>query len=600
MLAAACTGEMGGADDGDDGPGAGAGGSAGSGGRGGTSGSGGMTPLPMGGSGGTTAAPVCKADADPGVSPLMRLTAVQYRNTVRDLLEASGAGAAAPEIAGALAAIPPDVDPMFPGLDSGISADHIANFFRVAQLTADAITSKPDRLMAVVGACAAQTPLSSACVDGFLAGFGRRAFRRPLTAEEATSFKALNDGKGTSAEIVRSLIMGLMTAPRFLNHLEVEGTPLRGREDLLQLSPYEIASRLSYTLWQTMPDDALLEAAAKGELATDAGFTRQLDRLVADKRAKDTVWQFWNQWMRLEGYFPGFDLTRPAFKALVAGEEIGAAGKDHHGDMVKEIRELTEWMAFTKKGSLADLLTTDVSVTKSPLLARIYKTTVWSGTGEPPKMPAGTRAGLLTRSAMLVIGEEQTNPFHRGAIIRKRMLCDPLDSPDPTMLPPSSLDAPPQNPMMTTRERYEAKMTPQCRGCHNMFNDLGYILEAYDSLGRHRTMEKVFDAKTGNLLATLPIDVSGVPRVKSDDDGKVNGALELTKKVVESKKFEPCFSSSYFTYALRRGAAGGGSADQCAIDDIVSELVKPGVALGDVYKRIAVHASFRQRKVGAQ
>jgi hypothetical protein len=265
--------------------------------------------------------------------------------------------------------------------------------------------------------------------------------------------------------------------------------------------------------------------------------------------------------------------------------------------MVREIRDLTEYVAFTKKGTLTDLLTTNLSLTKSADLARIYKVPAWDGKAEPPRFPDGTRAGLLTRSALLVIGEEQTNPFHRGAIIRKRLLCDPLPSPDPNALPPGSLDAPPANPMMTTRQRYEGKMLAECRGCHAQFNDLGYVLESYDPLGRHRTMEKVFDAK-GAIVGELAIDVTAVPKVKLDDTRPVTGPIELTQRVVESKKFEPCFAQSFITYALRRTLAEE-SADTCSVDDLVAELGKPGVGLGDVYMRLALQASFRRRKVGA-
>jgi hypothetical protein len=308
------------------------------------------------------------------------------------------------------------------------------------------------------------------------------------------------------------------------------------------------------------------------------------------------LWQFWSQWLRLEGYFFGFDTSRAAFKTLVAGEQVNERGHDHYGDMVKEIRELTEYIGFAQKGTLTDLLTTDLSVTRSADLARIYKVAPWDGKAEPPRFTDGSRVGLLTRSALLVVGEEQTNPFHRGAIIRKRLLCDPLPSPDPNSLPPGALDAPPANPMMTTRQRYDAKMLPECRPCHSQFNDIGYVLEAYDPLGRHRTTEKVFD-RAGKVVGELPIDVTAVPRVDLADTRPVKGAIELTRRVVESKKFEPCFSKSFLVYSLRRDLADG-SADACSVDDLVAEIGRSGAGLGDVYRRLGLQASFRRRKVG--
>src|SRR6185369_11483509 len=129
-----------------------------------------------------------------------------------------------------------------------------------------------------------------------------------------------------------------------------DGTPVGGRGDYLALGPYEIASRLAYTFWQTMPDDALLAAAADGSIATDAGFAAQLERVFGDARTQGTLWQFWNEWLALEG-FVGFVSNRPAFMALAAGENVGAPGHDHYGDMVQEIRDLTDLYTWKQPGS---------------------------------------------------------------------------------------------------------------------------------------------------------------------------------------------------------------------------------------------------------
>src|SRR4029078_11508314 len=136
----------------------------------------------------------------------------------------------------------------------------------------------------------------------------------------------------------------------------------------------------SYTFWQTLPDDALLAAAAAtgdASLATDAGFKTQLARVFADRRTRDTIWQFWNEWMRFEA-FTGFSSDRPGFMALAAGENVGVAGHDHWGDMVDEIPHLTELYTCTWHGRLDDLMTSDLSVTKSADLAHLYGVSAWS------------------------------------------------------------------------------------------------------------------------------------------------------------------------------------------------------------------------------
>ena len=250
-----------------------------------------------------------------------------------------------------------------------------------------------------------------------------------------------------------------------------------------------------------MPDDALLAAADDGSLATDAGFQRQLDRVFADPRTHETLWEFWNEWFALDK-FTGFSAQRPGFKALAEGEHIGEAGHDHWKDMVQEVRDLTDLYAWKTEGSLEGLLTTDVSVTRSSDLAHLYGVQAWSGSGDYPRFTEG-RAGVLQRAALLASNLEQTNPFHRGAVVRRAVLCDGLASPDPNALPPSSLDTPPLDPKTSTRKRFAAKVENNtlCSGCHASFSDIGYALEQFDALGRFRKAEKVFDEQSGKLLA---------------------------------------------------------------------------------------------------
>jgi hypothetical protein len=547
-----------------------------------------------------TAAATCKATADPGATPIFKLSTLQYRNTVRDLLAASGVAMVADEVKASLAAIPDDSTARFRGMDNRVFADHVQGEFDVATAVGDAITARPERLSAVAGPCAVAQPLTARCVDDFLATFGRRALRRPLTAEELASYRAMNDGQRPPAELFRSLIVLLLTSPRFLNHLEVEGTPVGGREDLLALSPYELAARLSYTFWQTMPDEPLFAAAAASgadALTSATGFARQLDRVFADPRTRQTIWQFWNEWLRLES-FTGFATSRPGWKALATGEALATAGHDDYADMVQELRDLTELFVWKRKGTMAELLASDLSVTRAPALARLYRVAPWSGSGDYPHLPDG-RAGLLQRAALLVSSLETTNPFHRGAFLRRTLLCDDLPQPDPAALPPGSLDPPPPSAAETTRQRFARKTeSPLCQGCHARFNDLGYVLEAFDGLGRARSSEKVFDEKNGMVLAELPVDATAVARIDTGDDRPVAGPAELNRRIVESQKVQSCLATNYFRYVFRREQAGGMTLDACLLQDLTAALARPGVGLDDVFKRIALAPAFRQRKVG--
>jgi hypothetical protein len=539
--------------------------------------------------------------AAPDVSPLMKLSTLQYRNTVRDLLAAVGASALQNDVATLTASIPDDsLADGFRGRDNRTALEHVQGYFNVGRAVADGIAKDAALLSKVAGACATEESLSTACVDGFLNEFVRLAYRRPLLDTERAEYAALNDGVRSPAEAIRAIIIVALSSPRFVHHVEIDGTAMASSQDLLQLTSFEIASRLSYTFWQTMPDEALLTAAEDGSLATDAGFATQLERVFADPRTRETLWGFWNEWFRFEK-FTGFETTRPALQALAEGESLGEAGHDHYRDMVQEMRDLTELFTFEQPRTTAELLTTDISVTKSADLARLYDVEPWSGSGDYPTLPAGTRAGLAQRAALLVSNLEQTNPFHRGAFVRRYLLCDPLPQPDPNSLPPGSLDPPPPSSAQTTRQRFQAKVDGKalCQGCHGGFSDLGYVMESFDALGRYRTSEKIFDEQNGELLAELPIDSVAVANVSGADTTPVQGPADLNQRLVMSEKVEACMAQQYFAFAARR-AVGEATLDSCVVQDLSERLKDPAVGIGGALKRIAQYASFFQRKVGPQ
>jgi len=531
----------------------------------------------------------------------MKLTTVQYRNTIRDLLTMAGASAVLPKLHGLLASVPDDsLGAGFRGLDNRTSLEHVQGYFNVGVAVGDAVVEDKALLTAVAGACANEATLSATCVDGFLDRFVEQAYRRPLVEADRAEYASLNDGVRSPAQAIRAMVVVALSSPRLVHQVEIDGGAIQSETDLLQLTSYEIAARLSYTFWQTMPDAALWAAAEDGSLATDAGFAGQLQRVFADGRTRETLWQFWNEWMRFEK-FTGFETTRPAFKALAAGESIGEAGHDHYADMVQEVRSLTELFTFERSATVADLLNTDVSVTKSSDLARLYGVQPWSGSGEYPKLPFGTRAGLMQRAALLVSNLEQTNPFHRGAFVRRELLCDPLPQPDPNSLPPGSLDPPPPSSAQTTRQRFQAKVEGKalCAGCHGSFSDLGYVMESFDALGRYRTTEKVYDEQTGAQLAELPLDTNAVVRITPDDASPATGAADLNQRLVQSQKVEACLAQHYFEYASRR-AATDASIDTCVVQDLTAGLKDPTVGLAGAFRRMAQYSSFFQRKVGPQ
>ncbi len=540
----------------------------------------------------------CQGSNQPGISPLMKLSTNEYRSTVRDLLTAVGASSLFEDVEPAVDSIPDDsLGDGFRSLDNRISLEHVQGYFNVGVAIGDAVAESPELLNAVAGACASETTLSGACVDDFVERFVRRAYRQPLTDADVAEYEALNDGVRSPAQAIRAMIVVALSSPRFVYHVETDGAPVESVDDLLELSPHEVASRLSYTFWQTMPDDALWAAAEDGSLTTDAGFDAALERVFDDPRTRETLGQFWDEWFRLEK-FTGFETTRPAFQALAQGESVGESGHDHYADMVQEVRDLTEVFTFERGATLPDLLTTDLSVTPSADLAKLYGVTPYAGSGDYPRLEH--RAGLLQRGALLVSNLEQTNPFHRGAFVRRYLLCDELPQPDPNSLPPGSLDPPPQDEAQTTRQRFQAKVEGNslCQGCHGSFSDIGYVLESFDALGRFRSTERVFDEQAGDLIAELAIDTNGILRIDGNETA-VTDAVELNRGLVESKKIEACLAKNYFAFASRR-VVEAKSYDDCVVQDLASTLVDPALGLREAFRRLARYPSFFVRKVGPQ
>ena len=215
--------------------------------------------------------------------------------------------------------------------------------------------------------------------------------------------------------------------------------------------------------------------------------------------------------------------------------------------------------------------------------------------------PCDERAGLLQRAAVLVSNLEQTNPFHRGATVRRAVLCDDLPQPDPNSLPPGSLDPPPPSSAQTTRQRFQAKIEGNglCQGCHGIFSDIGYVLESFDALGRYRTSEQIFDEQTGDKLAELPIDSVALAKITPEDLQPVTSAADLNQRLVASQKVEACMAKQYFAFASRR-APTDATLDACVVQDLASTLKDPALGIAGALRRVAQYNSFFQRKVGPQ
>ncbi|MCA9707545.1 MAG: DUF1592 domain-containing protein, partial [Myxococcales bacterium] len=345
----------------------------------------------------------CDPSLVPQDVPLRRLTKVQYDNTIRDLLRwalpAEG-DAVADQVAPLVAAVPQDARRAPPGqnhggfsrLDQDVHQEHINATYEVARAVGEALTGDPARLQVVAGPCATDGDASNdvACVDDFIRRFGGRALRRPVTDDELAFYREVFDGEGVTVgmepEAFADVITVILASPAVLYLIEHGEEPVAGQPGAYALGAYELASRLSYHLWQTAPDDALLEAARSGDLLTDEGYQAQLDRLFADPRTRSAMAEFYRQWLWLDD-LPAMDalVGNPRFEAFLGDF---APEPDTHEHMADEVLAMLEHYTFDAPGSLAELMLDERSFARHADVAELYGVEPWDG-GEPPALPPG-------------------------------------------------------------------------------------------------------------------------------------------------------------------------------------------------------------------
>lgn len=547
----------------------------------------------------------CNQDAH-ATRDLQRLSRKQYENTLRDLLQRSVSGASATAVlqsaTSALASFPNDTitkDAPFGVMDQAVSQAHADALLSVGTSVAQALTASSDRIAELVGSCAsAKSSTASAmqtCVDDFIARFGKRALRHNLNQDEKSFYREVYAASsGTiDAQGLADVIAVMLNAPDFVYRVEFGASQAGSNSALFQLSDHEIAARLAYQFWQSSPDDELLAAADRGELSTDAGYEKALDRVLTDPRAGEGLEQFAREWLGLDDMRALDSLVgTPVFDAFAGADSPSASLKE---EMIQDLTDSLAFHAFTDEGTLAEWLESPYSFARSQDLAAIYGTPAWDGKSAPPRFPAGQRAGLITRAALLATGSANTRPIMKGVLIRERLLCDKLGMPPANAagkLPDLSGDK-------TTREAVQALTEvagSNCAGCHaSQINPLGFATEGFDALGRTRTKQDLYDAQ-GHVIASKPVDTSGVPRVWLSDTTPASGPADLTSMLVDSGKIEACFAREWQRYSEAR--VENEDTDGCGLETVRAALTD-GESIKEALRRFALQPQFRQRYVPA-
>ena len=527
----------------------------------------------------------------------------QYRNTLADFVvfavgDASEAAAVLAELSGALGRLPQDrreptsedLHGSYRRLDQSLQQLHVDSFYDLGVSVGAALTT-PGRLGNVVGACATDRDASNdaACVTEAIARWGERALRRPLGADEISFYEGVYGANKAPNPAAYADVLGvLLNAPQMLYFVEHGASEVPGKPSVFELSSYELASRLSYQLWQTAPDAELLAHAADGSLLNATSYRAEVARLLADTRARGALDEFFADFAKVEE-LPALDAKNDdvVFKAF-AGSQLPSAKLRQ--DMIDDVLGFLGYYTWQKPSGLASFFQSELSFAKSPELASLYGVPTWDGSAEPPTFPVDQRPGILTRALFLSTGSPNTRPIMKGVFIRKNILCDAIPPP-----PPGANAKPPElQAGMTTRETVEelTEMSGSvCGGCHlTLINSLGFATENFDALGRYRTEQRFFDA-AGNPAGSKPVKTSGVPHVTGAET-PVTGATELMQQIVASGKVEACLSRNFFRYTFARWEDP--NVDGCALESMRQSLANGGTVV-DLVMAATLDGSFRQR-----
>jgi hypothetical protein len=501
------------------------------------------------------------APAPVGPAPLRRLTNEEYLNALHDLF---------PQVSITLPPLPATT--IIAGFDNAAEAQQpsdvaIARYEQIANLYAAALVAD--------GSLVRCDP-TPACATKFITTTGRRIFRRPLAPDELARFQtklaAWQAAVDFSAAIELTL-SAMLQSPQFLYRPE----PTTSDSGTLEpVEAYALATRLSFFLWASTPDDALLDAAASGNLASEDGLRAQAERMLNDDRAKRTYWSFHRQWLGLDRIMSDEHTYRTP--------EVDPHWTPATPISAEEETELFVENVLANHGTLHDLLTSR-SAWVDGETARIY--------GMPaPQNPAAfgavqlpnERAGLLTRVAFLAGTSHRggTSPPIRGNAVLLRMLCEPPVSPPPNA-DLSMPVAPPNSGPQTTRMLFEARTAPaQCQACHQSLNGIGFGFESFDAAGAHRTIE-----------STLPIDDTGT-LLGTDVDGPFEGAVQLSQMLDQSADVKRCATRQWLRFALGRDLD---PAEEPLHDALTGAFASSAGDVRALIVSIVTSPTFRYRKV---
>lgn len=501
-----------------------------------------------------------------GPAPVRRLSRIEYNNAVRDLLGDSTRPAdrfvAEEKVLGFSSNTLTPVTEL-------INEQYLDAAFSVAESALPNLTARFPCIAAGGEVCARQV----------LHDVARQAYRGALDATGEERLVALY--RDTAAELddaagLQAGLAAVLTSPRFLYVVEL-GDPA-ATDAVVPLAQHEIAARLGFFLWRSLPDETLLAAVEGGQLASAEQAQAQARRMLADPRAAAALDDFAAQWLQIENIA---SVNKSADVYPQFNEQLKT-------DLENETLTFFRQTALAATGDVATLLTSQQSYVNRPLAQNYYGvastaqddtsfvlTNVNSDVNNPQ------RAGLLTQGSVLLTHAHPTRAsvVHRGKLVREQFLCQSLPPPPPNVnntLPDDTGGA-------STRDLFAQHASdPSCAGCHKLMDPIGNGFGHYDGMGKYLADEN-----------GQPIDTHGeVIAAGATLDGPFDGALELSQRLAQSGLVEPCFALQTARYALGRGET---QSDACWLQSSYDAFAQSGFRISELIVAIAGSEAFRFR-----
>ncbi|NBD10243.1 DUF1592 domain-containing protein [Corallococcus silvisoli] len=500
---------------------------------------------------------LCRSESrDPGRVTLHRLNRAEYDNTVRDLLGDTSTPARD---------FPPD--------DHGFGFDNNADVLSMSPLLMEKYSHAAQVLVETAwakgrfSACALNPAQPEPCARKLLRDFARKAWRRPVTEQEVeglVAFIARAGQQGDGPEVgVKLALRSVLVSPHFLFRVELDAEPTSTAPH--PIGDVELASRLSYFLWSSMPDEALLQAAEGGHLHEPSVLEAQVRRMLADPKARALVDNFAGQWL----YTRALDFSQP---------EPRYGFDEPLRQAMRQETQLVFQEFVSGNHRFKDLLDAPFTYVNDRLAAH-YGLPL-PGTNAMTRVDLQghpERAGLFGKGALLTVtaNPDRTSPVKRGVWVLEQLLCKAPPPPPPD----AGGLAPTVDPTLNIKARMaQHRANPTCAGCHTLMDPLGFGMENFDPVGRWRTKEE----------GGAAVDSSGeLPGGKT-----FTGVVELRGVVKQDPDLSACMTRHLLTYALGRGAE---AADRCTVRDISQQAEAQGGRFTDYILAIVRSGAFLQR-----